>query len=50
MQFNYINGSISERNTDTSAGGVPGQSQLAAIGNTTSGSYNCFGTQFMIDW
>ena len=48
MQFNYINGAISQRNTNNSGGG-PGGNQIATIG-TTSGSYNCFGTQFMIDW
>jgi len=49
MQFNYINGSITDRNTNTSRGGPSGGNQIATIG-TTSGSYNCFGTQFMIDW
>ena len=48
MQFNYINGAISQRNTNNSGGG-PGGNQIATIG-TTSGNYNCFGTQFMIDW
>ena len=40
-----------DRNTATRVGGgvMPGGNQIATIG-TTSGSYNCFGTQFMIDW
>ena len=44
MQFNYINGAISQRNTATTGGGV------MPAGVPTSGNYNCFGTQFMIDW
>jgi len=48
MQFNYINGAISQRNTNNSGGG-PGGNQIAN-NVPTSGSYNCFGTQFMIDW
>jgi phosphate-selective porin OprO/OprP len=48
LQFNYINGAISQRNTNNSGGG-PGGNQIAN-NVPTSGSYNCFGTQFMIDW
>jgi len=44
MQFNYINGQISSRNTQ-----LTGQ-RPAPIGTGTSGDYNIFGTQFMIDW
>ena len=44
MQFNYINGRISSRNTQ-----LTGQ-RPAPIGTGTSGDYNIFGTQFMIDW
>lgn len=44
MQFNYINGAISQRNTATTGGGA------MPAGVPTSGNYNCFGTQFMIDW
>jgi len=44
MQFNYINGAISQRDTATTGGGA------MPAGVPTSGNYNCFGTQFMIDW
>ena len=44
MQFNYINGQISNRDT-----GTTGQNPLPA-GEGTSGDYNILGTQFMVDW
>jgi phosphate-selective porin OprO/OprP len=47
MQFNYINGSISQRNTTNTAGG-PTSPQPPTVPN--SGDYNIFGIRFMIDW
>ncbi|HJN66482.1 MAG: porin [Pirellulales bacterium] len=44
MQFNYINGQISDRNT-----GTTGQNPLPA-GTGTSGDYNILGTRFMVYW